>query len=70
MVESIIRTERKRLSMTQAELAKAVGVTKQTVCDWEKGRASPMKSRIPRLASLFDKPIDYLLEQIIDQDTA
>jgi DNA-binding XRE family transcriptional regulator len=41
-----IRAARLRRKMTQAELARLLGVTKGAVCQWEQGRTLPQ----PRLA--------------------
>lgn len=36
-----LRDLRERSLLSQTELAKAVGVNRQTVCSWEQGRKSP-----------------------------
>lgn len=36
-----LRTMRRAADMTQAQLAREVGVCQTTVCDWERGRAVP-----------------------------
>ncbi|PHS64363.1 MAG: hypothetical protein COB09_08285 [Thalassobium sp.] len=41
MVESIIRTKRKELQLTQGELGKLCGVSKTTVVNWEQGINKP-----------------------------
>ena len=40
---SLIRYLRRKLGMTQADLAMKVGVSVNTVCDWEKGRKPSVK---------------------------
>jgi putative transcriptional regulator len=44
--------------MTQAELADAVGVTRQTVIAIEQGRYSPSLEMAFRIARVFDLPLD------------
>lgn len=38
-----IRARREKANITQAELARRVGVTRFTVCKWESGARSPDK---------------------------
>lgn len=44
--------------MTQAELAEAVGVTRQTVIAMEQGRYSPSLEVAFRVARVFGKPLE------------
>jgi len=44
--------------MTQAELAKRLGVTRQTVIAIEQGRYSPSLEMAFRIARVFDVPLD------------
>ncbi len=44
--------------MTQAELAKRIGVTRQTVIAIERGRYSPSLEVAFRIARVFDVPLE------------
>ena len=44
--------------MTQQELAKKVGVTRQTIIALEKGKYSPSLELAFRIAFVFDVPLD------------
>lgn len=44
--------------MTQQELAKIVGVTRQTISSLEKGKYSPSLDLAFRIALAFDVPLD------------
>lgn len=44
--------------MTQQELAKKVGVSRQTIVAIEKGSYSPTLELAFKLATVFDKPVD------------
>lgn len=44
--------------MTQEELAKAVGVTRQTIISIEKGRFVPSTLLALKIAKFFKKPVD------------
>lgn len=47
--------------LSQAKLAKAIGVSNASVCSWERGRKEPMAFAIIALAEFFDVTTDYLL---------
>ena len=46
--------------MTQSALAKALGVSRQTVVAIEKGQYSPSLELAFKMSKLFDKPIDEI----------
>ena len=46
--------------MTQKDLAKEVGVSRQTIVAIEKGQYSPTLELCFKLALVFDKPIDEI----------
>lgn len=55
-----IRELREAAGYTQAELARALGVTSVMVCQWESGTKMPMAHRLPKLAVLLNCTIDQL----------
>jgi len=52
-VGKAIRRHRKRLEMSQVQLAEAVGVSRTTVADWERGASDPTDENLEKLAGLF-----------------
>ncbi|WP_324825112.1 helix-turn-helix transcriptional regulator [Sinanaerobacter sp. ZZT-01] len=48
-----LKQERKRLGLTQNDLAKKIGVSPQAICEWEKGRKFPRRPALDRLENLF-----------------
>ena len=56
-----IRAFRKERSLTQEQLAQALGVTAGAVYKWEAGLSTPDISLIMELADLFDTSVDVLL---------
>jgi transcriptional regulator with XRE-family HTH domain len=48
-----VRQLREDAAISQRELAHRVGVSQQTVSDWERGRALPEMHRIPLLAEVL-----------------
>lgn len=61
MLGNKIRELRKQKKLTQAELAKVMSVSQQTVGAWETGRAIPGSDTLGDLADLFNVSTDYLL---------
>ena len=45
---------------TQKEVAQAVGVTEQSIVDWEAGRTSPKIERAQKLSELYMIPLAYI----------
>ncbi len=52
---------RKRLGLTQEQLAESLGVTSQAVSKWENDQSCPDISMLPKLAQLFGISVDSLL---------
>jgi len=57
---SRIRYARKRLKLTQTDIGDALGITMQSVAQWESGRASPSSSNLRRLADLLGVSLEWL----------
>jgi len=47
--------------MTQADVAKEMGVSRQTIINWEKGKASPGIPEIEKLSRLYQMPQDFFI---------
>ena len=47
-----VRMWRELLGVAQADLARRIGVTPSTVCDWESGRHSPKVERVVKALGL------------------
>lgn len=61
MLGSRIQELRSTLGWSQVELAKRLGVAKQTVSNWENENIQPSIEMLVRLARLFNMTTDYLL---------
>ena len=46
--------------MTQEEVAKALGVSKQTVVNWEKSRTEIDHSQAKKLSELYNMPLNNI----------
>lgn len=51
---------RQRKGMTQADLARIVGVTQSLVAQWERGASMPSAAKLPEIAKALDCTIDEL----------
>ena len=61
MIADKIKDLREIRGMTQAALAKKLGITRSGVNAWEMGISVPSTQYIVALASVFDVSTDYLL---------
>lgn len=52
-----LRTEK---GFTQRELAKIIGLSPNSICEWEKGRCEPSIESLKALSLLFECSIDHL----------
>ena len=59
-----IQRLRKKHGMSQAALAKMLGVTSSTVAKWESSEAYPRTQLLPKLAKIFNCSIDDLFRGI------
>jgi len=56
-----LKLARGRVSLTQAQLAKILGITRGAVAQWETGVGVPATERLVIVADLFDVSLDWLL---------
>ena len=63
-----LRKHRKKLGMTQEEVAEKIGVSAQAVSKWENGGA-PDLDLLPKIADYFGVSIDYLFGRQIKTDS-
>lgn len=61
MISEKIKLLRESHNLTQASLAKTIGVTRSGVNSWEMGISVPSTHYIVELARFFDVSTDYLL---------
>ena len=63
-----VRMRRFLLGMSQSKLAEQLGVTFQQVQKYEKGMSRISASRLQTIANVFDVPVSFFFENIVDQD--
>lgn len=62
MLNEKIRSLRLSGRMTQVQLAKALGVSKQCVSNWENDNIQPSVEMLVRIARYFNVSTDFLLD--------
>lgn len=67
---AIVVTARRRLGLTQSELAERLGVSLRAVQLWESGEARPQPSKLRKLSEVLEIPIHALLDEASVQSNA
>jgi len=65
-----IKNLRQSKEMNQVQLAKKLGVKKQTVSNWENDNIMPSVDTLVRIADFFHVSTDYLLGRTIQEPEA
>lgn len=58
-----LRELRNKSGLTQNEIANKIGVSGQTILNWENGIYEPKINQLIQLADLFNVTVDYLIER-------
>ena len=64
-----IKEIRQEKNLSQTDIAKALGVTRQAISLYEKGDREPKLETWQKLADFFNVPVDYLLGISKDRST-
>ena len=67
MAHKNLASERVRIGMTQTELANELGVSQQSILDYENGKRKMPSDFLASAASLFGCSVDYLLDRTPDR---
>ena len=66
MIQDKLLTLRRRAGMSQQEVADAIGVTRQTISNWELGQGAPALDKGSELARLYGVTLDDLASDEVD----
>ena len=58
-----LRELRNKSGLTQNEIASKLGVSGQTILNWENGIYEPKINQLIQLADIFNVSVDYLIER-------
>lgn len=61
MIGKKIKMRRLELDLTQEQLGEMIGVTKVSICNWEKGIKFPSTENLIELSKTLNISIDYLI---------
>lgn len=61
MLRDTLKELRNDKNLTQKELSEKLGLSKNTVCEYEKGRAEPSIETLIELSKIFGVSVDYLV---------
>ncbi len=61
-MKNTIRVQRAIKNITQAQLAEAIGVSRQTINTIESGKYVPSTVLALKMAKVFEKPVEELFE--------
>ena len=70
MISDELLALRKRSGMSQQEVAGAIGVTRQTISNWELGQGSPALDKAAELARQYGVTLDDLASDEVDVVTS
>ena len=59
-LEISLAAARVNAKMTQREMAEYVGVTVDTVVNWEKGKSEPSTSQLRKISQISKIPMDFI----------
>ena len=68
ILKNRVRELRTRLDMRQSDLAREIGVTRQTILAIEKGRLNPSINIALKAARVLREPVDYVFYLEHNQD--
>lgn len=60
-IGDIIKSKRKSLGLTQAQVADYFGISSVSVSEWERGLGKPDQDKLSGLARLLDTTVDHLI---------
>lgn len=62
MLQNILQEERKKVGLTQQEVADQLHVSRQTISSWETGKSVPDIDALQRLGKFYDISLDQLIK--------
>jgi DNA-binding XRE family transcriptional regulator len=67
-VGEILAAHRDQNALSQAELARCLGVSRQNLCDIEKGRAPVSVGRALKFSAILGGPNDYFVHAAVQEE--
>lgn len=59
-IQISLAAARVNAGLTQAEVAEKMGLSKQTIVNWENGRVIPKPAQMEMLGRIYNMPLDFI----------
>lgn len=59
-IQISLAAARVNAGMTQKDIADKLGVSKNTIINWEKGKVKPSPANLIALSTVYRMPVDYI----------
>ena len=59
-IQISLAAARVNAGLTQAEVAEKMGLSKQTIVNWENGRVVPKPAQMEMLGRIYNMPLDFI----------
>ena len=63
-IGNMLKTARSEAGMTQEKAAEALGVSRQTISNWETGKTYPDIISVIHMSDLYSISLDHLLDSV------
>lgn len=60
MPQISLAAARVNANLTQKKAAEMLGICKETLISWEKGKTIPRHNQVLKLSEIYNMPIDYI----------
>ena len=62
-ISTLIKKSRNESGLTQEQAAESLGVSRQTISNWENGKSYPDIISVIKMSDLYSVSLDYLLKE-------
>lgn len=59
-IQISLAAARVNAGMTQTDIAEKLGVSKNTIINWEKGKVKPSPANLIALSTVYHMPVDFI----------
>ena len=63
-----LKTLRKQVKLTQAQIAEKLNISQQAYASWERGVKKPTQENLVKIAQILNVSVDYLVEKSDELD--
>ena len=63
-----LKTLRKQVKLTQAQIAEKLNISQQAYASWERGTKKPTQENLVKIAQVLNVSVDYLVGNLEEED--